>query len=85
MMGTLSLPSEAFVAVPAAALVFVLLRRRPLCWVLGHRVGPAVVARHEQGETVTTVRTSRCRRCGRTYSSAASAVARPPADVDPAA
>jgi hypothetical protein len=81
----LIIPPEFLLTVPVAALAVALMRRCAVCWLLGHRVGPVVVARQARGTEAAIVRTSRCTRCGRVYSSTAAAPVRAGDEVEPAA
>ena len=40
---------------------------RPLCWMLGHRVGPGQVQRDEERGRARLLRVSRCTRCGYSF------------------
>ena len=60
----LSIPPYVFLIAAVAVALFFVARRYLGCWVLGHRVGPALVDRRQS----QVVRTSRCTRCGRSYS-----------------
>jgi hypothetical protein len=59
--------AEEILAAAAAIVVGVfVLRRRALCGLIGHRVGPAT-STVVDAETQVQVRASRCVRCGRTF------------------
>ena len=64
----LDVPPSVLLIAAAAVALFLVARARVSCWLLGHRVGPALVHRRQSGVQRLVVRTSRCTRCGRSYS-----------------